>query len=59
MKDWNPFGKVDTEIGSFLKESVFNKEYSIERDERNEDNEAIQSNENNEYIENNQNTKKQ
>jgi hypothetical protein len=27
MASWNPFGKVDMEIGSFLKESVFNKEY--------------------------------
>lgn len=27
MKGWNPFGKVDMEIGSFLKASPFNKEY--------------------------------
>jgi hypothetical protein len=27
MKGWNPFGKVDMETGSFLKASVFNKEY--------------------------------
>lgn len=27
MRGWNPFGKVDMETGSFLKESVFNKEY--------------------------------
>ncbi|MDP4182303.1 MAG: hypothetical protein Q8942_14590 [Bacillota bacterium] len=30
MKKWNPFGKVDMEIGSFLKKSPFNKEYSKE-----------------------------
>lgn len=28
MKGWNPFGKVDMEIGSFLKTSIFNKEYT-------------------------------
>jgi hypothetical protein len=28
MKGWNPFGKVDMEIGSFLKTSVFNKDYT-------------------------------
>jgi len=27
MKGWNPFGKIDMEIGSFLKASPFNKEY--------------------------------
>lgn len=27
MKGWNPFGKVDMEVGSFLKSSPFNKEY--------------------------------
>lgn len=27
MKGWSPFGKVDTEIGSFLAASVFNKEH--------------------------------
>jgi len=27
MKGWNPFGKIDMEIGSFLKKSPFNKEY--------------------------------
>jgi hypothetical protein len=27
MKGWNPFGKVDMEIGSFLKASPFNKKY--------------------------------
>ncbi|OPX45475.1 hypothetical protein CLHUN_08450 [Ruminiclostridium hungatei] len=27
MKGWNPFGKVDMEIGSFIKASPFNKEY--------------------------------
>lgn len=28
MKGWNPFGKVDMEVGSFLKASAFNKEYT-------------------------------
>lgn len=28
MKKWNPFGKVDVEIGSFLENSRFNKSYS-------------------------------
>ncbi|KNY27303.1 hypothetical protein [Pseudobacteroides cellulosolvens] len=27
MKGWNPFGKIDMEIGSFLKKSPFNREY--------------------------------
>ncbi|MDF2988993.1 MAG: hypothetical protein K0R50_4503 [Eubacterium sp.] len=27
MKGWNPFGKIDMEVGSFLKASPFNKEY--------------------------------
>jgi hypothetical protein len=27
MKGWNPFGKVDMEIGSFLRPSAFNKDY--------------------------------
>ncbi|HEY9062060.1 MAG TPA: hypothetical protein VIO64_16370 [Pseudobacteroides sp.] len=27
MKGWNPFGKIDMEIGSFLEKSPFNKEY--------------------------------
>ena len=27
MEGWNPFGKVDMEIGSFLKISPFNKQY--------------------------------
>ena len=29
MKGWNPFGKVDMEIGSFLEKSPFNKEYPM------------------------------
>lgn len=33
MKGWNPFGKVDMEIGSFLKASPFNKEYKWEKTE--------------------------
>ncbi len=33
MKGWNPFGKVDMEIGSFLKASQFNKEYKYEEKE--------------------------
>ncbi|MDP4093232.1 MAG: hypothetical protein Q8920_07710 [Bacillota bacterium] len=28
MKGWNPFSKVDMEIGSFIKKSTFNKEYA-------------------------------
>lgn len=27
MKGWNPFGKVDMEVGSFLESSRFNKQY--------------------------------
>lgn len=27
MEGWNPFGKIDIEIGSFLKASPFNKQY--------------------------------
>ena len=43
MKGWNPFGKVDMEIGSFLKTSVFNKEYkqdNIVNKDNNSDNKA-------------------
>lgn len=29
MEGWNPFGKVDMEIGSFLKLSPFNKQYVL------------------------------
>lgn len=32
MKGWNPFGKVDMEIGSFLEKSPFNKEYGKDED---------------------------
>jgi hypothetical protein len=36
MEGWNPFGKVDMEIGSFLKLSPFNKQYGqSEKDEEN------------------------
>jgi hypothetical protein len=27
MKRWNPFGKIDMEVGSFLEKSPFNKDY--------------------------------
>lgn len=30
MRAWNPFGKVNMEIGSFLKASVYNKDYNQE-----------------------------
>ena len=33
MKKWNPFGKVDMEIGSFLEKSKFNKVYGEGREE--------------------------
>jgi hypothetical protein len=38
MKKWNPFGKLDMEIGSFLKASKFNKVYG-------ENNESIKETE--------------
>lgn len=41
MKGWNPFGKVDMEIGSFLRTSVFNKTYTKDN--------SIQKNVNKEY----------
>jgi len=40
MNNWNPFGKIDMEIGSFLKNSVFNKEYgsdTTDPDDKSED----------------------
>jgi hypothetical protein len=37
-KGWNPFGKVDMEIGSFLKKSVFNKDYERIQNENKESN---------------------
>lgn len=37
MKGWNPFGKIDMEIGSFLKTSAFNKEYMRGSTENTED----------------------
>jgi hypothetical protein len=27
MRGWNPFGKINMEVGSFLKVSKFNKQY--------------------------------
>lgn len=36
MKSWNPFGKIDMEIGSFLKTSQFNKEYKWGKTEASE-----------------------
>jgi hypothetical protein len=39
MEGWNPFGKVDMEIGSFLKLSPFNKQYG-----RSEKNKKIEKN---------------
>lgn len=48
MKGWNPFGKIDMEIGSFLKKSPFNREYV--KDDRDlsvsEDNNKNESEEN-------------
>lgn len=38
MKGWNPFGKVDMEVGSFLKASVFNKEYTNDNTKNKEGN---------------------
>ncbi len=39
MKGWNPFGKIDMEVGSFLKASPFNKEYKWGKSEENSENE--------------------
>lgn len=36
MNSWNPFGKLDMEIGSFMKNSVFNKEYESDKTQANE-----------------------
>lgn len=38
MRKWNPFGKVDMEIGSFLKTSRFNKSYGENNEGNNEEN---------------------
>ena len=38
MKSWNPFGRVDMEIGSFLKESIFNKDYEFDSNENDKGN---------------------
>jgi len=47
MNDWNPFGKVDMEIGSFLKASVFNKEYENDNIEKNGNSENYENNKDN------------
>ena len=39
MKGWNPFAKIDMEIGSFLKASPFNKEYKPKEQVEDIDNE--------------------
>lgn len=39
MKGWNPFSKIDMEIGSFLKASPFNKEYKPKEQVEDIDNE--------------------
>jgi hypothetical protein len=36
MNSWNPFGKLDMEIGSFMKNSVFNKDYESDKTKANE-----------------------
>ncbi len=36
MKGWNPFGKLDMEIGSFMQASPFNKEYKWDKKENND-----------------------
>lgn len=41
MKGWNPFGKVDMEIGSFIKSSPFNKEYGWGKQEEAERTEKV------------------
>ena len=43
MKGWNPFGKVDMEIGSFIKVSQFNKVYDENNDKKEIDNDIKQS----------------
>ncbi len=37
MKGWNPFGRIDMEIGSFLEASPFNKDYAQEVSTRKKD----------------------
>lgn len=39
MEGWNPFEKIDMEIGSFLKMSPFNKQYG--RSEKRQETEKI------------------
>lgn len=41
MNNWNPFGKIDMEIGSFLKNSAFNKEYDSDKREADNENEDL------------------
>ncbi|MHB8064837.1 MAG: hypothetical protein ACYDG2_19805 [Ruminiclostridium sp.] len=55
MNGWNPFGKVDMEIGSFLKASVFNKEYENENEENNSSDKNDENNTSNNNILNNEN----
>lgn len=43
MRGWNPFAKVDMEIGSFLKASPFNKEYKPKEQVEDTDNEDCKS----------------
>jgi hypothetical protein len=53
MNEWNPFGKVDMEIGSFLKASVFNKEYENENSEDDENDKNENNKNSNDISENN------
>jgi hypothetical protein len=49
MKSWNPFSKVDMEIGSFIKGSVFNKEYRYDDNANEGNNSDDKANENKTY----------
>ncbi len=54
MKSWNPFGKVDMEVGSFLKASVFNKNYMKDdsvREEKDKENSKESNKENSSHKE--------
>ncbi|MFZ5987933.1 MAG: hypothetical protein ACOYWZ_12530 [Bacillota bacterium] len=47
MKGWNPFKKVDMEIGSFIKASPFYKEYDLnEKDNKKDNKKDVQDNKN-------------
>jgi hypothetical protein len=46
MKEWNPFGKVDMEIGSFLKASPFNKQYVQKEKDKETDKSDMENNSN-------------